>query len=173
MSLLKGCVSTNRLKKAALRFIARREGCEMYRKLAGAFEELDAMGHGMLSPAELREALDLAEVRTSAAADLRQLAEDAAMGNAAWISWPEVLARKVAAEREADCRAAFDAWDLNGDASVSLDEIARCLAGDADTDVDVGDIVEDVTKVLQQVDANRDGALDFGEFMQMMRGEIG
>lgn len=175
LSLLKGCVSTNRLKKAALRFISGREGCEVYRKLAVAFEELDEMGHGMLSPGEFKEALDLAKVPASSVADLRQFAEDTATSNTAWSSWPEILAHKVAAEREDDCRAAFNAWDLNGDGSVSMDEIAKCLTtgGDADMDVDVKDIVEDVTKTLQQVDINCDGALDFEEFMQMMRGEIG
>lgn len=173
LGLLKGCVSTNRLKKASLRFIARQDTCGVARRLLAAFEELDDMGHGMLSPGEIREALDLAQVQ--GADDIRRVAGDAAAAGMPWVSWPEVLARKVALEQESDCRAAFNALDLNGDGSVSLDEIAQFLitGTDADVDIDVDEIVKDVSRILQQADVNHDGVLDFNEFMQMMSAEIG
>ncbi len=70
----------------------------------------------------------------------------------------------LTAEQLGELREAFALFDKNGDGTISKDELAAVL-------VSLGEAAEpdDVQMMLESVDANADGVIDFDEFVALMQ----
>jgi len=160
--------SSNKLKKAALHIIANNLNDEQIKNLREIFMQIDINGDGLLSQAEMKEGLQNAGLN-EIPEDLMQIMEDIDADGSGEIDYTEFIAAALDKKnylREDACWAAFRVFDLNGDGKISRDELRTILqSGDVDEVAGTADIED----MLKECDLNRDGQIDFHEFMAMMR----
>lgn len=70
-------------------------------------------------------------------------------------------------DEEADMREAFSVFDQNGDGFITVEELRSVLSS---LGMKEGRTVEDCKKMIEKVDADGDGMVNFKEFKQMMKG---
>eukprot|EP00421_Protoceratium_reticulatum_P068336 CAMPEP_0168415366 /NCGR_PEP_ID=MMETSP0228-20121227/30197_1 /TAXON_ID=133427 /ORGANISM="Protoceratium reticulatum, Strain CCCM 535 (=CCMP 1889)" /LENGTH=457 /DNA_ID=CAMNT_0008429177 /DNA_START=9 /DNA_END=1379 /DNA_ORIENTATION=- len=157
-----------RLRQAALQLVAQHMPDEETRAFQREFAALDARGNGVLTLSELGEHLLDSEPRDSSAEIQRVMEELKGDDSSASVGYTDFLAATLDPRRFRDgvCRAAFRAFDRNGDGRISRDELELLLEG-AGPGIDPG---EQIARLLQEADANRDGVIDFHEFRSMLAG---
>uniref|UniRef100_A0A7S4QYK2 Calcium-dependent protein kinase 1 n=1 Tax=Alexandrium monilatum TaxID=311494 RepID=A0A7S4QYK2_9DINO len=159
--------SQNKLKKAALHVIAAQLGESQIKALRDTFMALDGNGDGLLTVSEMKEGLQKAGLK-EIPSDLQQILEDVDSDGSGIIDYTEFLAatldRKVYVAEDI-CWQAFRVFDVNNDGKISKEEIKNVLNND-----EVKDMAKDLAEIMQEIDQNGDGEIDFDEFMQMMRG---
>merc|ERR1712014_419813 len=64
------------------------------------------------------------------------------------------------------CLSAFSIFDLNNDGRITLEEVKEVLSIDAASEAAC---LETAACIIQELDKNGDGSVDFQEFMTMMR----
>mmetsp|Transcript_28189 Transcript_28189/g.80059 ORF Transcript_28189/g.80059 Transcript_28189/m.80059 type:complete len:545 (+) Transcript_28189:154-1788(+) len=166
---LRGFRSQNKLKKAALHIIAGQLNEDQIKALRETFIALDNNGDGLLTAAEMKEGLAKAGLK-DIPIDLQQILEDVDSDGSGVIDYTEFLAAtldKRAYLKEDVCWSAFRLFDKNGDGKISQEELKAVLNND-----DVKDVagVQAIAQLMQEIDGNGDGFIDFQEFMEMMRG---
>lgn len=157
----------NQLKKAALQLVARQVDERTMEGLRSVFEEFDTERNGTLSVQELNAGL--AKAGLTDVHQLTALAEALDSDHSGKIDYTEFIAATLdhrQASQEAACWAAFRVFDKNNDGKISKQELDEVLAS---RDVR-GALGADVIKgIMEEVDSNNDGFIDFDEFMDMMR----
>jgi calcium-dependent protein kinase len=160
--------SMNKLKKAALHIIAGQLNEDQIKQLRDVFMALDDNGDGLLTVNEMKVGLQKSGLK-EIPADMKQIMEDVDADGSGVIDYTEFLAAtmdKAKYMNEDICWAAFRVFDRNGDGKISKEEIANVL-GDGDV---ASAATRDMADIMQEIDANGDGEIDFQEFMVMMRG---
>jgi len=164
---LRGFRSQNKLKKAALHVIASSMDDKQIKQLRETFQGLDENGDGLLTAAELKIGLEKSGI-SEVPPDLKEIMEGLDADGSGVIDYTEFLAatldKKLYME-EAACWNAFRVFDRDGNGTISKDELAHVLA---DGDVQ-SKFAKDLETLMNQVDSNGDGEIDFDEFMKMMR----
>eukprot|EP00434_Breviolum_minutum_P031333 symbB.v1.2.027706.t1/scaffold2863.1/size68590/9 len=164
---LRGFLSQNKLKKAALQVIASSLDDKQIQALRETFQALDENGDGLLTAAELKAGLEKGGLK-DIPGDLQEILKAIDADGSGVIDYTEFLAatldRKHFIEEDA-CWQAFRVFDRDGNGSISQKELAEVLASD---DV-AGKFHKDLADLMKMVDTNGDGEIDFQEFMQMMR----
>eukprot|EP00408_Alexandrium_pacificum_P021554 CAMPEP_0171199366 /NCGR_PEP_ID=MMETSP0790-20130122/23427_1 /TAXON_ID=2925 /ORGANISM="Alexandrium catenella, Strain OF101" /LENGTH=585 /DNA_ID=CAMNT_0011664711 /DNA_START=16 /DNA_END=1774 /DNA_ORIENTATION=- len=160
--------SQNKLKKAALHVIASQMSDTQIQVLRDTFTALDDNGDGLLTATELRDGMAKAGF-DNIPPDLQQILEEVDTNGTGVIDYTEFLAatldRKMYLQEDI-CWAAFRVFDRDGNGRISKEEIALVLG-----DGDVASVaMRDIAELMQDVDQNGDGEIDFEEFMAMMRG---
>lgn len=70
-------------------------------------------------------------------------------------------------DEDEDMGDAFNVFDQNGDGFITVDELKSVLAS---LGLKQGRTAEDCKKMIMEVDVDGDGAVNFAEFKQMMKG---
>merc|ERR1712066_198107 len=120
---------------------------------------LDGNGDGLLSVKELKQGLEKAGFK-DIPVDLQQIMEEVDSDGSGVIDYTEFLAAtldKKVYMAEDVCWQAFRIFDRNGDGKICKDEIAKVLADDEVKSAAAKDIAE----LMQQIDKNGDGEIDF------------
>jgi calcium-dependent protein kinase len=159
----------NKLKKAALQIIAGQLDESQIRGLRETWTALDENNDGSLTLGELKVGLEKAGLRRSTI-DLEGIVEGMDTDGSGVVDYTEFIAAaldKRSYLSEQACWTAFKVFDLDGDGRISLTELRQVLERDA-----AGEVVaeHDAAKLLQTVDSDGNGMIDFEEFMDMMRG---
>merc|ERR1712217_412037 len=154
--------SLNKLKKAALHIIASQLDEDQIKALRETFMSLDNNGDGCLTVAEMKEGIEKAGLK-DIPADLKQIMVDIDSDGSGQIDYTEFLAATLDKRlylQEDVCWSAFRLFDRNGDGQISQEELKHVLHSD-----DVADVAgtEAIAKLLQEVDGNGDGMIDFQE----------
>jgi len=160
--------SQNKLKKAALHIIAGQLSEERIKDLRDIFTCLDENGDGLLTVAELKAGLEQAGI-TDAPEDLQAIVDGLDGDGSGFVDYSEFLAATLDRRshlQEGVCRIAFDVLDLNNDGKITQAEIKQVLAVDG-----VSEAIGQKTAqgIIDELDKDGDGTLDFQEFMLMMR----
>lgn len=161
--------SQNKLKKAALHIIASNLNEDEIKKLRDTFLALDKDGNGLLTTREMKDGMEKAGLK-EIPSDLQEILQDVDADGSGQIDYTEFLAAtldKRVYKKEEVCWQAFGVFDLNGDGKISKEELKLVLENGEVQSVAGGDALADI---MQQVDSNGDGHIDFQEFMEMMKG---
>mmetsp|Transcript_20465 Transcript_20465/g.32629 ORF Transcript_20465/g.32629 Transcript_20465/m.32629 type:complete len:545 (-) Transcript_20465:251-1885(-) len=167
---LRGFRSQNKLKKAALHIIAGQLSEAQIKGLRETFEALDANGDGLLTMDELKDGIAKASLGESQPIDLQAIMEGVDADGSGLIDYTEFLAATLDRKcylQEDVCWTAFSIFDQDGDGNITLEELKKILDNGS---VDKALEGRSSEEILQAVDRNGDGSIDFQEFMDMMRG---
>jgi calcium-dependent protein kinase len=168
MDNLRGFKAQNKLKKAALHVIASQLGESQIKNLRETFMAMDGNGDGLLTVNEMKDGLSKCGLK-EIPADLQQIMEDVDSDGSGVIDYTEFLAAtldKKVYMAEDVCWQAFRIFDRNGDGKIDRSEI-KLVLNDGDVQ---NQAASDMAAIMQEIDKNNDGEIDFQEFMEMMRG---
>mmetsp|Transcript_66719 Transcript_66719/g.150658 ORF Transcript_66719/g.150658 Transcript_66719/m.150658 type:complete len:518 (-) Transcript_66719:45-1598(-) len=159
--------SENRLKKAALHVITKQLSDTQTRCLRTTFTALDKNSDGTLTLDELREGLRKSGL-VDRAKDIEEIVLGLDVDGSGSVDYTEFMA--AALDRgcylqERLCRAAFGVFDLDGDGRITRSELQKVLDGGSKERF--ADAARE--ELLRDIDGDGDGAIDFQEFMAMMR----
>ncbi|KAI4319556.1 hypothetical protein MLD38_033141 [Melastoma candidum] len=164
LSRLKQFSAMNKLKKIAIRVIADSLSEEEIAGLKEMFKMIDADGSGQITMEELRVGLEKvgADLKETDLIDLMQAAD---IDNSGTIDYGEFIAAMLhlnKIEREDHLYAAFSYFDKDGSGYITQDELQHaCEQFGLE-----GFRVEDI---IQEVDQDNDGRIDYSEFVAMMQ----
>lgn len=164
LSRLKQFSAMNKLKKMALRVIAESLSGEEIAGLKEMFKMIDADNSGQITFEELKAGLKRvgANLNESEIYDLMQAAD---VDNSGTIDYGEFIAATLhlnKVEREDHLFAAFSYFDKDGSGYITQDELEQACE-------EFG--IEDVRleEMIQEVDQDNDGRIDYNEFVAMMQ----
>lgn len=162
--------SQNKFKKAALHIVASQLKEKQLMAPIQAFMSADIDGDGTLSPAELEAKLK-ANARYRDHRNGFQNAVESIFKEGDQIvdfTFTEFLAATFDRQRYCRtdvCKAAFSVFDQNGDGTLSKEElVCGRFFGTLSP--------EELHKLVEDLDDNGDGKIDFDEFYQMMRADL-
>jgi calcium-dependent protein kinase len=146
LSRLKQFSAMNRLKKMALRVIARSLSEEELAGLKEMFKAMDADGSGAITFDELKEGLKRLGSNLNES-EIRDLMEAADVDNSGTIDYDEFIAATVhmnKLEREEHLLAAFAYFDKDGSGYITVDELEEACREHNMADVGIEDIISEV-----------------------------
>jgi calcium-dependent protein kinase len=158
-----------KLKKVALTVIAQQLPDNDIGPIQNIFRALDKNGDGKLSIEEVKEGMVKANMEVPQALDDMLKGIDCDGGGD--IDYSEFLAATL--ERKQYLRrdvlwSAFRLFDLDGDGKITREELSRVL-NNADVHQLIG--TQKLDRIIAEVDADGDGAIDFEEFIKFMEME--
>mmetsp|Transcript_88774 Transcript_88774/g.286894 ORF Transcript_88774/g.286894 Transcript_88774/m.286894 type:complete len:570 (+) Transcript_88774:123-1832(+) len=198
---LRSFCSQSLLRRAALQVVAMQLLQEETESLRRAFEALDSRGAGVLTVTELKASMDgheIGDLRPEFDQVVKELStfDSEGRGDDTEIGFTDFLAATLEAkhfQKVGACRAAFRAFDRDGDGRITALELEHVLMGGTYTseggsrcgggggDDDWGDISPsgsrrtskglEIRNLIRGVDANGDGVIDFSEFKVMLQGD--
>jgi len=166
---LESVASAGRMAHAALCAVVSQLGRGDVRELEQAFIAMDKNGDGMLSAQEFLAGLKASGVKVDAK-DAAKLMKDIDMDGSGAVDYSEFVAAtmdKAKLLREETCLHAFRRFDLDGSGAIERSELSKLLrSGQLDDEIDADP--EDVEDIFKELDKNRDGKIDFDEFMVVL-----
>lgn len=164
LSRLKHFSAMNKLKKMALKVIAESLSEEEIAGLKEMFKMIDTDNSGQITYEELKAGLKRvgANLKESEIYDLMHAAD---IDNSGTIDYGEFIAATLhlnKIEREDHLFAAFSYFDKDGSGYITADEIQKACEEFGIEDVRLEDLI-------QEVDQDNDGTIDYNEFVAMMR----
>ena len=156
-----------KLKKLALTAVAFQMEKRNLGNLYDVFSALDTNGDGVLSISEFSTGLSHMDVKFNK--EIHEIFSELDTDGNLTIDYTEFLAASLddrLYEHESVCKGAFLIFDLDGDGKITVNEIRNVVKMNFDQGNCLGRVLENI---IQEVDVNHDGSIDFQEFMQMMR----
>lgn len=163
---LRAFAAQSRFKQAALAVVATQLSSSEMRQLRQAFTAIDTDNSGTLTLEEVHEALKSMDVDMPS--DLQTILAAIDVGGKGHLNYSEFLAAAVDHQSflcEEVCWNAFKYFDRNDDGFISHSELTNLLEHDALQELPEA---PSVRKIINEVDVNGDGKVEFDEFMRMM-----
>ena len=163
---LKKFKASQKMQQAALGYIVTHMATkDDTKELDEAFKKMDINHDGKISLDELLQSIKTIypEMTEDEATKLFKEADVDKSGHIDYTEWIQATINKKKILTENNLRAAFKTFDEDGDGNISLDEIKHLLGK--------GKKIKDKVwnKILDEVDINKDGFVDFDEFKIMMQ----
>jgi len=166
----------NKLKKNALALLSKYIDDTFVKDLKDVFLSMDENGDGQLTMAEITKGVEKAGLDKAAGADFYSLLESIDFDNSGQVDYSEFLAAtmdKRALKKDAALWEVFKQMDVNDSGVLTSDNLAFILSGGevnhyADAKPKVK---EEVELIMNTVDTNQNGEIDFEEFSNMMEGD--
>ncbi|GJS32406.1 calcium-dependent protein kinase 29 [Tanacetum coccineum] len=156
----------NKLKKLALKVIAENlESTEEIKGLKQMFNNMDTDGSGSITYEELKTGLTKLGSRL-AESEIQQLMEAADVDKNGTIDYIEFITATMhrhKLDREENLYKAFQFFDKDNSGFITRDELKHSM-----TQYGMGD-EETIDEVLDDVDTDKDGKINYDEFVTMMR----
>jgi len=163
---LQGFRAHSKLKKVALTAVAQQLPDEAIDSLQKTFRTFDKNGDGMLTAEEIKDGLVHQGLKVPAALeDILKSVDCNGSGNLDYTEFvAATLDQKLYMKRDI-CWAAFRTFDLDGDGKITRDELQQVLNG-GNVQKALG--ASKIERMIEEVDEDGDGCIDFDEFCSMM-----
>ncbi|KAG2438170.1 hypothetical protein HXX76_005777 [Chlamydomonas incerta] len=168
LSRMKQFSAMNRLKKEALKLIAKSLPLDEINGMRELFLEIDKDKSGTISVEEFSEALKKKGMQGLTDSDVSRMIAEADVNGDGTIDYEEFLAATInrsKLEREELLKGAFAKFDENGDGVITRQELFNALSDPA-----LGVDPKEIDEIIDQVDQDGNGTIEYGEFVAMMRG---
>ncbi|XP_062186206.1 calcium-dependent protein kinase 12-like isoform X3 [Phragmites australis] len=165
LSRMKQFKAMNKLKQLALKVIAENLSPEEIKGLKQMFNNMDTDKSGTITVEELKEGLTKLGSKISEA-EVQKLMEAVDVDKSGSIDYSEFLTammNKHKMEKEEDLLRAFQYFDKDNSGYITRDELEQAMA-----EYGMGDEAS-IKEVLDEVDKDKDGRIDYEEFVEMMR----
>ncbi|WVZ86714.1 hypothetical protein U9M48_033457 [Paspalum notatum var. saurae] len=165
LSRMKQFKAMNKLKQLALKIIAENLSPEEIMGLKQMFNNMDTDKSGTITVEELKEGLTKLGSKISEA-EVQKLMEAVDVDKSGSIDYTEFLTammNKHKLEKEEDLMRAFQHFDKDDSGYITRDELEQAMA-----EYGMGDEAS-IKEVLDEVDKDKDGRIDYEEFVEMMR----
>lgn len=165
---LKGFTAMNHLKKEALKVMAVNLPKDEIQGMKKMFQSIDTDNSGTITIDEFRTMLKQKDAFIPET-ELNSILSAVDIDGNGVIDYEEFLAAtmnlqgKAVIKDEDQLMAAFKRFDTDNSGTISRDELRQALKEHAN-------IEEDIEEILDDVDKNKDGQIDFEEFRMMMLG---
>ena len=134
--------------------------------LKKVFKKLDQNGDGQLTYLELKNGIEYYFGKYKIEADLNRIIQEIDGDNDGWISYEEFLRVSINQDKlldEKNLKIAFDRFDLDKDGRLSKDEIKKVLGTTENEYINI---------LINYIDDNNDGFINFEEFRNLMNGVV-
>lgn len=164
LTRLKHFSAMNKLKKMAIRVIAERLSEEEIAGLKEMFNMIDADNSGQITFEELKAGLERVGANLKES-EIYALMEAADVDKSGTIDYGEFLAATMhlnKIDREDNLFAAFSYFDKDGSGYITIDELQQACE-------EFGMEATELEEMIQEVDQDNDGRIDYNEFVDMMQ----
>ena len=162
MAHLKKFQAHQKMKQAAITYIATQVSSKEIEHLKRAFETLDRNGDGNITLKELKEGLSGIKNKD----ELIGIMEGWDTDGSGAINYTEFIAATMEQNmylKEENLRTAFKMFDKDGSGKISIDEMKQALGAELDGQTESE---EDWNQLIREVDIDGDGEIDFEEFIE-------
>lgn len=161
LTLFKRYLNTYKLKKIVLMYMASRIKDEEVTYVREMFEELDKNKDGLITFDEMEDGLKSLNIPKE---DLQQIFESIDTDKSDKIDYTEFIAATLDQHsylKEERLYEAFKMFDKDGSGKISRDEIIKALKLENESIIGVNELID-------EIDTNKDGCIDYNEFITMM-----
>ena len=157
----KNYANSNKLRKAVITYIASRLSEDEIKKIKEVFQSIDADNDGKLSLEEMKKALSSGEVKFDFNEEIFKQIDTDNSGNIEYTEFISACIEKNIYLNEEKLKEAFKLFDADGSGKISRDEIEKVLK--------LGSNSKEIDNIMAKHDTNKDGEIDFKEFLDMMK----
>lgn len=169
-------VRTNRLKRVALMVIARQVCDSSIKQIREIFMSFDKDCSGTLSYGEMSEALEKMNVNEKTRKEMLVVMNHLDEDGSGHIEYTEFIAATMNPKQYLQieaCRAAFDVLDADANGVITKDDLSQLFM--CETRASEYGLSEkhkrEINHIIQQVDDDGNGQVNFEEFMMLMSGK--
>lgn len=156
-------------KRATLTYLASKLPEKNLEDLRKIFIQMDLNGDGRIETAEFKEALTSIGMKFTND-EVKELMGSLDTNNSGFIDYTEFLAGCMRSKlylKEDLLKAAFEYFDKDSSGAITKEELRNVLSSD---DIMIPDC--EIDKIIEEVDFNKDGHIDYGEFIDMMKKDL-
>ena len=157
----KNYANSNKLRKAVITYIASRLSEDEIKKIKEVFQSIDADNDGKLSLEEMKKALSSGEIKYDFNEEIFKQIDTDNSGNIEYTEFISACIEKNIYLNEEKLKEAFKLFDADGSGKISRDEIEKVLK--------LGSNSKEIDNIMAKHDTNKDGEIDFTEFLDMMK----
>ena len=158
---LKAYANSNKLRKAVLTYIASRLSEEEIKKIKEAFQAIDTDNDGKLSYEEMKKVFSKGEIKIEFNEEIFKQIDTDNSGNIEYTEFISACIDKNVYLNEEKLKEAFNLFDSDKSGKISRDEIEKVLR--------LGPNSKEINAIMAKHDTNKDGEIDFKEFLEMMK----
>ncbi|CAI5979215.1 unnamed protein product [Closterium sp. NIES-64] len=164
LSRLKQFTSMVKLKRVAMKVIAEGLKEEEIAGLKEMFEMMDTDGSGTITLDELRVGLKKVGGNLTDE-EIEKIMEETDIDHSGEIEYGEFLAATLhlsKIDKQENLLKAFEYFDADGSGTITLDELQKACE-------ELRLSKDEIMAMMEEIDENNDGTIDYNEFVQMMR----
>ena len=154
--------NSNKLRKAVLTYIASRLSEQEIKKIKAVFESIDIDNDGKLSLEEMKKAVSLSDGMKLE--NIEQIFKSIDTDNSGNIEYTEFISASIEKSvylNEEKLKEAFKLFDSDNSGKISRAEIEKVLHVEKNS--------KEIETIMNKHDKNKDGEIDFQEFLELMK----
>jgi calcium-dependent protein kinase len=157
----KAYANSNKLRKAVLTYVASRLSEEEIKKIKEVFQSIDVDNDGKLSLEEMKKALSKGDMKIEFNDEIFKQIDTDNSGNIEYTEFISACIEKNIYLNEEKLKEAFSLFDSDKSGKISRKEIEKVLKESVNA--------KEIDAIMAKHDTNKDGEIDFKEFMEMMK----
>ena len=157
---LKKYSGSDKLRKAVLTYIASRLSENEVKEIKEIFQSIDTDNDGKITSEEMKKALSQGDINMKFDEDIFKKIDTDNSGNIEYTEFISASIEKNVYMNEEKLRDAFNLFDTDKNGKISKKEINKVLKMGVDS--------KELDEIMTKHDMNKDGEIDFKEFMIMM-----
>ena len=153
--------NSNKLRKAVLTYIASRLSEDEIKKIKEMFQRIDVDNDGKLSLEEMKKVFSKGDIKIEFNEEIFNQIDTDKSGSIEYTEFISACIEKNVYLNEERLREAFSLFDSDKSGKISRNEIEKVLK--------LGVNSKEIDAIMAKHDTNKDGEIDFKEFLEMMK----